>query len=320
MEFWSPFGAAAAILLESIKLLPKNGKLFTSILVLPVILFSSIFFLIFNFSYKSLLRDMLVKESFWPISSPTSAEFSTLLAYLRPNFPKLLFVDLSFILGYFIISFFSKTGAILLSALSYSGKTIYYKDFLLLILQSWKRPFITGFHTTLLVIGYIYFVLSMASPLLISSTMTNLSLAILMGIFAYFFYLYLSVSWILAIVISMIEEDCFGIEALGKAGKIVKGKRHHGFIINIIFAVLSAILFQGFRIMRGYKWLWLENEKVFGLVLVSLSWVFNMFEVVGFTVLYFQCKKKNGEEIEIQIHGDNQYNKLPNTTTLVTDI
>lgn len=311
MEFLQPVGAAAVILQESIKLLPKNGKL-VALTIVPTLLFSSLFFLIFSFSYKSLFRDMLMRESMLPFTSADSAEFSSILARLREDFGLVLVVHHTFILAYCIISLLSVIATILVSAISHTDRILSSKDFILLVLRSWKRPLITGFHTTLLDIGYISFVLFMATPVMMffSNSLDEAIFTICsVGIVAYIIYLYLSITWVLGIVTSVIEEDRYGIQALGKAGELIQGKKVQGFILNAIFAVLAVVLFQGFRIIRGHKWL--VNETIFGLFLVNFSCLLRLLQFVGYTVLYFQCKKDHGEEIELQ--GEVEYTKISST-------
>ncbi|XP_071911356.1 uncharacterized protein [Coffea arabica] len=311
MEFLQPIGAAVMVLQESIKLLPKNGKL-VALTILPTLLFSSLFFLVFNFSYKSLLRDMLMRESMLPLTSANSAEFSSILAHLKEDFGLMLVVDLTFILGYYIISLLSIIATILVSTISHTERTLSNKDFALLVLRSWKRPLITGFYTTLLDIGYIFLVLFVASPVMMffSNSMEEVFFTIyLVGIAAYIVYLYLSITWILGIVTSVIEEDCYGIQALGKAGDLIQGMKIQGFVLNMMFALLSVVVFQGFRIIRGHKWL--VNQTIFGLFLVNVSCLLRLSQFVGYTVLYFQCKKKHGEEIELQ--GEVEYTKISST-------
>ncbi|KAL3535308.1 hypothetical protein ACH5RR_003769 [Cinchona calisaya] len=313
MTFSEPFRAALMIFQETIKLLPKNGKLVALTIVLTLVL-SSIFFLIFNFSNKSLLRDMLMRESLIPLTRANSAEFSTLLARLKEDFELMLVIDVAFILAYWFIWLFSIVATILLSAFSHAERRLSENNFILLVLRSWKRPMITGFYTTIMDIGYIFVVFLMASPFIafFSNSMSGAHLTIyLVGIVACVFYSYLSIVWVLGIVVSVIEGNCYGFGALGKAEELIEGKRIEGFILNAIFVLLSVALSQGSRIIRGHKWL--VNDMVYELFLVNFSCLLRLLHFMAYTVLYFQCKKNHGEEIELQGEGGVEYTKIYST-------
>ncbi|KAK6127020.1 hypothetical protein DH2020_039236 [Rehmannia glutinosa] len=237
------------ILNESIKLLPKNGKLMAFIAIFSVVLSSSIF-LLFSYILQSLVIDMFVtsQQSFMPdpnsfdIPNPNSfnsADPSSLtpqtgfspaqiigpLRHLQEDSSIILAVEIAFIFALSVISFFSTISTILVSSLSYNSKNSSPKEIFSMIARKWTRPLITTLYVSCLAIGYFFVVLLLATPLLMYRNKAALSVASLLGIVAFVFYLYLSVSWALAIVVSVVEESCYGIEALEKAGALVKGKR-----------------------------------------------------------------------------------------------
>ncbi|KAL3532918.1 hypothetical protein ACH5RR_006439 [Cinchona calisaya] len=256
-----PFNAAVVILQESIKYLPKNRNLI-ALTILPSLLLSSIFFLIFNFFYRG---------------------------HSSVPFGILLFVYITSILAFNSISLFSIIATILLSSISYTERKLSNKGFLLLVLNSSKRPFI-----------WISFALAVVCPFLLflGDYLTFAADLPQQGIlFFWVLYYFSSIVWDLGIVISVIEEDFLGMEALKKAGKLIKGKMVQGYILNFIFVVLPVVLsIQGFRIIRDHKWL--LNETIFVLFLVNFSCLLRFLHFVAYTVLYFQCKKNHGEEIE----------------------
>lgn len=141
MEFYE-FFSFLVILKESIKLLSKNGKLFSLIFILSLVL-NSILFLSFNFSFKSLTNDMAVTlmNSFMPDPSsfsldqspfiPNNTSFmpdpSQLLAqgeHLREDFSLLLAVQMAFFIALFVISILSTTATVIVSAMSYNDDLI----------------------------------------------------------------------------------------------------------------------------------------------------------------------------------------------------
>ncbi|CAI9754751.1 unnamed protein product [Fraxinus pennsylvanica] len=73
--------------------------------------------------------------------------------------------------------------------------------------------------------------------------------------FAYIFYLYISVAWIMAIVVTVNEEEIYGMKAMGKPAKIVKGNRVNGFVLNILLNLVSLVIYLGnSKMIEGNKW------------------------------------------------------------------
>ncbi|XP_049415251.1 uncharacterized protein LOC125877999 [Solanum stenotomum] len=305
MDFWKFFGFVR-ILKESIQLIPKNGKIL-GLITIFYLLFTSIFFLFFKSTSDSLLRDMFIKESVIPISSIHDSSLGNLLFRIKQNFKLVLAIDFSFFFSYLFISIFSTNTIILISSISYYNKTLNFKDLGIKIFRSCKRLVFTMFYTTIIVIGYFYFCLSMATPFLATSNLYNFSMVIIFKIFAYIIYLYLSIVWVMALVVSIVEEGNHGVMALRKAGKIIKGNEMKGFILNIVFNLLALIIYLGTQIIIK-KWTFNKNNSM--LILVNGSCLLKVFELVNYTVLYFHFKKEKGEEEIIQLQESIEYSKI----------
>ncbi|KAL3535313.1 hypothetical protein ACH5RR_003774 [Cinchona calisaya] len=302
MEFLEPFVAVLVIFRESLKLLAKNRKL-TAITLTVSILLSSLSFLILYFCCKTMSRNMIPIEFFMPIpgSSDDTINFATILIIFDEYF-KIIVAFEVFVLAKSIISIYSSIATILLSVSSYNGRTITlsFKNLAKLTVQARRRQYKTNLQISLRVIGCIFVVLFVASPSMMfsgNSLGEMLWTANLVGISAAcILFLYLSVAWVLGSVISVIEENCYGIEAMKKAGRLIEGKRIQGFILNIMFN-FSLLAVVGFGILRDHKWL-VDNLLIFGLFIVIFSCLLRFFYFVAYTVLYFKCKKSHGEEIE----------------------
>ncbi|CAA2989735.1 Hypothetical predicted protein [Olea europaea subsp. europaea] len=316
------------IIKESIKLLPKNGKLMALIVVLSLV-FYSISFLLLSFSLKSLLLDVFViiknsfvpdRSSFDPDQSPftpnTTSPLIRLLGqvdHLREDFTLFLSVQMAFYIASFIFSIFSTTATVLLSAMSYKNQTLFLKDLCFRIVKTWKRVFLTGFYTKLHSIGYLFLFLSLVAPLLMSGNYATILAAFLLGISASVYSLYLAVVWTLAIMVSALEENCYGMEALGKAATIVKGKKLHGIMLIICYNLLFLSVYLGYSRIQGNKGTF--NSTIYGnLLVLIISSLGKTLLDMAYTVLYFQCKENHGEEIEL--YGSVEYTKLPTTQPL----
>ncbi|KAL3623860.1 hypothetical protein CASFOL_032676 [Castilleja foliolosa] len=327
MDFSTSHGFFA-ILSESIKILPKNGKLVSVIALLSIVISSSVSWLFLR-SLASLSKDMLVKsqQSFMPdpnsfkIPDPNSfnmpnptipgfnpAQIPGPFGQLQEYFSIILVVEIAFFLVSFTVSFFSTISTILISAMSYKAKNLSLKELLSMICRKWTRPLITTFYVSALGMGYLFIASFFAAPLLVNHSKASLSVAVLFGVVAYVFYLYLSVSWVLAVVVSVVEES-YGLKSLGKAATLVDGKKLQGFLINVSFELLSFIIYGAYKVVLGYKGL-LEYPMIFGFLAVIYSVLVKVFGSVVYTVLYFKCKEDCGEGIEL--YGNVEYAKVQN--------
>ncbi|GFQ07414.1 hypothetical protein PHJA_002885500 [Phtheirospermum japonicum] len=293
------------------------------IALFSVFLTSSVLWL-FLYSLTSLSEDIFVtsQQSFMPnpnsfdMPDPTipglsPAQTTGPFRQLQEDLAIILVVEIAFFLASFIISFFSTFSTTLISAMSYKAKNLSLKELFSIICRKWTRPLITTFYVTAIVMGYFFVVSVLAAPLLVYRSKATLSVAILIGVVAFVFYLYLSVSWVLAVVISVVEES-YGLKALGKAAALVEGKKLQGFLINVCFELLVLIIFCGYKVVLGYKGSWLLESSVMSrLFVVIFLGLVKIFVAVAYTVLYFKCKEDNGEEIEL--HGNIEYTKVQNT-------
>ncbi|KAL0345982.1 UNVERIFIED_CONTAM: hypothetical protein Sradi_4429500 [Sesamum radiatum] len=294
------------ILNKSIELRPKNGKLKVFLDVFLAVL-SSCFVLVFKYSLQSLVADMFVaaQQSFMsepfvlddhgPDSPKTGFIITGQIRHLGDDFIHLLTLQISFVLYVAIISFFSIVSTILHSTMSYSSKSLTLKDLFSSIWTTWTRPLIAILYASRLAIEYVLVVVMLAIPLLIYSSRVIFCVSVFLRITASIFYLYLFVAWALAVVVTVVEEGCYGMEALGKPAALVKGKRVQGFLRSVSRNVVVYIVYAAYRMILGHKGL--MNPTMYGLFAVSVASFATIFLVVAYTVLYFHCKSQ-----EIELH------------------
>ncbi|KAG8372451.1 hypothetical protein BUALT_Bualt12G0067600 [Buddleja alternifolia] len=297
MEFYEMFNFLT-ILKESIKLLHKNGKLMASIAILSL-LFTSIFFALFIFSIESLIYHMADISLMEP-------SYQDMLKY----FAIFLAVQLAFIRAVFTIFHLSRVVTIIVATKSYNGDILSSQDLFSSIKRTWKRPLITIFYLSRQTRCYSLFLGVLVALALMYPNFITISITILFGIAAFVFYLYLAVVSFLSIVVSVVEDRSSGREAREKASEIVKGKRLHGFLLNLFFNLLVWISHSllGYWMIIGDKGI--VKRTICGLFMVNISSLVHMFVFMAYTVLYFQCKMHHGEEIAM--HGKVHYTKLIN--------
>lgn len=211
-----------------------------------------------------------------------------------------------------MISLFAQNAIILVTGASYNDKKISNKDFISKVPRALTRLFITSFHVTLLRVGFLYFgliTLMVPTIMIFEYKIVYKMILWVLVILVVTLYLYFSVVWVLSLVVSVLEE-CSGIEALGKAGRLIKGKKLEGLFLNILTNLLA---YPFFHVLSKFP-LASQSEltqTLFRFFVMSCICLLTTFEFQAYTVLYFECKKNNGEEIELQ--GNVEYSKIPST-------
>lgn len=294
----------------------QNVKLMASITIL-ILLLNSLLLISNIFSIKEVVGDFATKAMFLQIITPGTSDYYKLIIALKEDARFLARVEWIFFLAIYVTSLFSAATAISASGATYRGKDISIKDLLLGVVKSWKRPSITFLYITLLQSGYLFFTWATLCifMLMFVGEVFLPAISWIIIILATVFLSYLAIVWTLAFVVSVMEERC-GIDALGKAGELVKGLEMSGFFLNLVFGVVASVVYQGFRLIN------INQSAVIRLLIVLLVsnslCLLKVFEMMAFTVLYYECKKNKGEETEI--HGSLEYTKIPATAPISADM
>ncbi|XP_008223633.2 PREDICTED: uncharacterized protein LOC103323414 [Prunus mume] len=192
---------------------------------------------------------------------------------------------------------FSENASIIGSAVTYCRKDLSTGELLLRAVKSMKRTVVSWLYIKLLDLGYCLLValLLLLLVLIFNITFTILAFSMILLVVALFFRTYLDVVWSLALVVSVLEDIC-GIEALGKAARLVKGSKLRGFFLNL-FVAFSMSMFNGLVTIGTVAFP--ENARMVPtLFSYSIACLITMFLCMSYTVLYYECKKTHGEEVE----------------------
>lgn len=282
-----PLGMAG-ILRESLQLPTRNLKLMISNTLLMLILFLAL-----ATSHNLIAGPFLMEiEDLEPGNS------------LAPKFQKhirILFVlESVFLLIFFIHSLFAMSMTIHASAATYTGEYLHLKDVFSRTVATWKRPTITCFYVVLLItFTALLAALLFSAFVLIFNGAALIAFISLMGILAMLFYLYLAVVWILGLVISIVEEDCYGITALIKAGVLIKGRKLQGCALMLFLVLLTAPLSALFSLNIVEDEIRPVSRVAIGIMDAVLVCLVKLFGFVVYTVFYYQCRS-NGEKEDME--------------------
>uniref|UniRef100_A0A1J3FDB2 Transmembrane protein n=1 Tax=Noccaea caerulescens TaxID=107243 RepID=A0A1J3FDB2_NOCCA len=308
-SFLNVLKEAVGILNESRTLFLKNKKLMFSVLVFPLLLNGLVY--LFNvFAIKPEITNLINESSLSPTADPSSPEFIAHVMRIFADIRQLVASLYIFSTLHSIINLLSVLVIVHASALTHENENIKIKDFPVFTLKSWKGPLVTSFYIFLFSLGYWSLFFIILFPLLMFSS-SLYSLAAKSGallIIFVLFHSYLTIVWLLSMVISILEET-YGIQALGKAAKIVKGMKLKLFLLNLFFGLLSSGLVKILMLVDLQRSI--AVTFTISLVLVTSIFAVSMFQLVTYTVAYFQCKSLQGQDVESL--RDVEYTKLSST-------
>ncbi|KAJ9548555.1 hypothetical protein OSB04_021098 [Centaurea solstitialis] len=296
------------ILTTSIKIMSKNGKLVAMVTSIYLII-SNLFVFLNTSTVKPVIFDFITKAIELPYLDLQGPLFYQVLGGIQKDVKTLLGVELAFVLAFFATSIFVQAAIILLTGISYKDKKIFPKDLITRVLQALTRLFVTCFYVTLMRVGFFSIgLMALIFPAIMISThkiVLEVTIWVLV-ILVTCLFLYFSVVWVLSLVVSVLEE-CSGIEALGKAERLVKGKKLEGLLVFLLLNLPSFVFFQVSKKMNVV----IQSELTQAFLmffLTSCTCLLGIFVFQAYTVLYFVCKKNHGEEIELQ--GSIEYSRI----------
>ncbi|CAN8257667.1 unnamed protein product [Cochlearia groenlandica] len=288
-SFLNVLKEVAGILNETRKLFLKNKKLMFSVLIFPFLLNG----LVYLFNTLTMKPEITTR--------------------IFEDFRQFFFFPYIFLAVCSIINLLSVLVIVHASALIHKGDdNIDIKDFPVFTLKSWKGPFVTNFYTILFGFSYMFLFTLIFSPLVFFSTKHVYTVALVIVFVVY--QLYIMVVWDLSMVVSILEEETYGIQALRKGAKIVNGMKLKLFLVNIFFFLLSFGLSQivGLLDMRSS----FAVTLTVGFVNMSSIFALRMFQLATYTIAYFQYISFQGKDVESLM--DVEYTKITSNKLMGT--
>ncbi|KAG6520657.1 hypothetical protein ZIOFF_017717 [Zingiber officinale] len=272
------------ILSESFKLILGSSYHFVFILLLSLVSASSLFFSSNHDSiYSSLAR---------PICSRVT-DITTLSASIEKTNIK----DLVLLLTSFVIASFLTPATIHAFSMAYAPKSPYTNIFMK-TKQAWKSSFVSQSCVTIL---HSCFVLSM-DPILLGLTVMShdskilVVMLVLVAVLSALYYFYVAIVSLLCLVVSAVEEECYGIEAFGRALELISRRRKQGIAINVLVVVLSSVATLVFMVFFSSSSDSEENQLWIEVVRIGMDVVLNFLILATTTALYYECKKSERNE------------------------
>ncbi|KAL4564235.1 hypothetical protein LXL04_028291 [Taraxacum kok-saghyz] len=282
------------IIRESFKTTKRNVKVLGPILVLVFVSFS-----VLDFSQKYMLSPV-VKDFVSQLAKHPNMvqDFSYNIDQgVLNDIREILLVKLLFMASSCILTLTFLVTIISSSYEAHTAKVLDPKDLTLIFLKTWKRPLVTSFYMTLLSFGivFLYFISIGIATILAGNSWTLVFVgAIALSIPVCYFYM--AALWVLSVVVSVLEEGCGGVKAIGRAGELMNGKRLKASLMMVLFAVTYGTVHQiANAVMCDNMTLGVELAIRIPLTngLFCLS---TLFMFVVFTVFYHEWKTINDEK------------------------
>lgn len=304
-----------SILWEGLKLPYNNLALLHPVLLLSF-LSSSLLFLISYLCLTPLLLDLTTKSSLIGNADPDSPEFSLLLTAVLKDLKELGLIEVVFLVLSFVLKSLVATATVHALSTAYStSKTPSTKLKEAFSTLSWpliKRCMITQLYVAFVNLGCIL-IIGLTVGVLPFSFSSYVALMVIFGIVAvleFYLYFYLSMVVNTSVVVSVVEEGCYGLEAITKASKLLRGRRRQAIRIALVELAVAEVFYGVYALGVAHAPPANMARLALGFGQVAVGVVVNVLTWSVQTVYYYECSAGQAEE-GIATEGGFEYNPLP---------
>lgn len=293
LQFLGFFG----IFKESFNLMSSWRRIFSRITFAIILPLSFIFLAHIEIShllFRNILRNKNALEH-TQIGTPSYSKFSDALS---SEWSAYFTFRIIYFVIFVILSLLSTSAIVYTVACIYTAKDITFKKVMSVVPKVWKRLMITFFWNFVIIFFY-----NVASALLISAWLIltgsyaiGILISFLLVVVYFVGFLYISVVWHLACVISVLE-DVYGIQAMLKSKELIKGKTGVGIAVFIVYI----ICFLGIESVYEFYVVLADSISlriIFAIGCLNLLVMLMLFGLVIQTVFYFICKSHHHENID----------------------
>lgn len=211
-------------------------------------------------------------------------------------------VYILFKLAYFtflcIFSLLSTSAVVYTIACIYSNREISFKKVMGVVPQVWKRLVVT--FIVIYVLNFIYVVVAVVTLVLCLAAGNTVAI-VFFFIFLIIYivgFVYLTIVWQLASVVTVLEQS-YGIKAMNKSRKLIKGKFWVALAIFFKLNILIWGIHFVFSVFAVYAYPWGMGWRVLiGLACLAVLVPIFLYGLVLQTIIYFVCKSYHNETID----------------------
>ncbi|CAA3015996.1 uncharacterized protein LOC111409512 [Olea europaea var. sylvestris] len=204
----------------------------------------------------------------------------------------------TYFIFFLALSLLSTSAVVYTIACIYISKTITFKKVIRVVPKVWTRLMITFIWSFIVIFAYnVLALLVLSTEFTDITTLTRFPIFAILAAVYIMGFLYISIIWHLASVISVLEQD-YGIEAMIKSKKLIKGKLIISLSIFLLLNLCFIAIQLGFQrcfVLGNYS-LW--SKLGFGIFCFFSQSILTLFGLIIQTVLYFVCKSYHHETID----------------------
>ncbi|KAM7507837.1 hypothetical protein LguiA_018290 [Lonicera macranthoides] len=294
LQFLGVFG----IYKESCKIIAKCKRIFSQITLALIIPLSFIFLAHMEFSdllFQRMSHTDFIEEQTYPTGSYN--RYSKNVTAERLYY---WLFKLAYYIVILILSLLSTSAVVYTIACVYTAREITFKKIMSVVPKVWKRLMVTFLCSFLAF--FIYHIVLVLTVLLAVVTLgyTNAFLPILIIILIFYAagFVYMTIVWQLASVVSVMEKT-YGFKAVVKSKNLIKGKLWAAIAIfvklNILFVVIE-VVFATWVVYGGSVDTW--KKLLIGPACWVVLLMLVLFGLVVQTIIYFVCKSYHHENID----------------------
>ncbi|XP_071703095.1 uncharacterized protein [Rutidosis leptorrhynchoides] len=254
--------------------------------------------LIFPLSFAILAHSLFTHPLITQIQDPYSSSHTS-------QWSKLLIFQFCYLIFLFIFSLLSTAAVVFTVASLYTSKPVSYAATMAAIPSVFKRLFITFLWVGLIMVVYNIVFLGFIVLLIIAIDTQNLVLFFLSLIVVFvlfmFVHVYITALWHLASVVSVLESNVYGFEAMKKSFELLKGKGKMGCVLVLgYFVICGALngLFGAIVVHGGEYDYGVFSRIVVGGFLVGILVIVNLVGLLVQSVFYYVCKSYHHQGID----------------------
>ncbi|KAF8011863.1 hypothetical protein BT93_I0102 [Corymbia citriodora subsp. variegata] len=294
---------------ETSKIILKWTKIFSQITLTLVLPFCAIFLahsLVSQLLSFKIVDHEITRRDTW-IDDP---EYGNLSSKLQKEWVAFWLARLGYLIFIFIFRLLSTAAVVYTVARVYAAKQITFKKIMSVVPRVWKRLMVTFFwcFALFLVYNVVAVGLLIVWLVIVRQVSVGLALGIAVAVILLILYVigfvYITMIWRLASVISVLE-DAYGRKAMAKSKGLMKGKMGLSvwcFLCVLVFSVLVQALFELLVVWDLFS---IAVRIGVGLVCLLLLSMLVLFDLVMQTVIYFVCKSHHHENIDSSCLSDH---------------
>lgn len=294
MQFLGFFG----IFKETFKIISTYKEIFTKI-SLSIILPLSFIFLAHIEVSEHLFGKILDNEDIRDQTPQNTRKYNTLSDLISSEWTYFWVFKVAYFIFFLVLSLLSTSAIVYTIACIYTSKHITFMKVMSVVPKVWKRLMVTFVWNFI-----IFFVFNLLALVVfacwvawVDFTNTGVLILIVLAIVYVVLFIYISVVWHLASVISVLEDD-YGIQSMLKSRELIKGKTGVSMAIfcflNICFITIQ-VGFESHVVIGKHS---LVERTIYGILFFLLLSVLILFSLTVQTIIYFICKSFHHENID----------------------